>query len=63
MNQFSVTYRRMFVEVYVLNTYEWVSTGMVLKNIILWNFNTENHTENFRVTLKIHEIAQDKGFE
>ena len=31
--------------------------------ISLWNFNTENHTENFRVTLKIHEIAQDKGIE
>ena len=23
--------------------------------IALWNFNTKNHTENFRVTLKIHE--------
>ena len=42
----------------------WSNTGPAyLHKQSLWNFNTENHTENFRVTLKIHEIAQDKGIE
>ena len=39
--------------------YKMNKTNILPRDITLWNLNTEN----FRVTLKIHEIAQDKGIE
>ena len=48
------TYWYCLLGVYVIDPV-WQSSLLALEHDTLWNFNTENHTENFRVTLKIHE--------